>query len=441
MPCSFVTILLMARLALRDLTLRDIALPTGEALSAALDGAGHQFQPVEPTEKNPINHPDCNLCSPEWFLGAPRGQTPAIVVAAAPTVKQAVEVMKRGAIDYLSVPVDAADLISAVERALCAKNHSESRAQFTIIGACDALTTIVARIDDVAGDDRTVSILGEQGTGKELLARAIHGASSRRHTPMFSMNCATIPQEMLETELFGHHSESGSHTGLFEAASGGTLVLHEIAELTAEAQARLTRLLDARDPSTDPAGIDVRVIATSHRDLASMTEAGQFHDGLFRHLGIDVLHLPPLRDRGDDAQLLADHFARKIARKLRRPVPAITPEARAIIRAYNWPGNVRELENAIERAVLVGNEEIRADDLAITPPVPPASAPHLPTGTSATSLEDYFVAFVLENQDQLTETELAERLGISRKSLWERRQRLNIPRKKTRKRAPRRGSM
>jgi two-component system, NtrC family, response regulator HydG len=239
-------------------------------------------------------------------------------------------------------------------------------------------------------------------------------------------------------------SAAPRHNGLVEAAHGGTLFLDEIGELPIEAQARLLRVLQLgevrRIGSTQTRAVDVRLVAATHRDLRRLTKAHQFREDLFYRLNVVNLHVPPLRERGEDVLQLADAMLANTCKRFNKSGLRFSEGAIVAMRTYTWPGNVRELENAIERAVILcETDAIDADLLAIDPePRKPSAAKASQGPENATSLEHYFVRFVLEHQDQLTETELAQKLGISRKSLWERRQRLDIPRKRTRQRRPRR---
>ena len=258
---------------------------------------------------------------------------------------------------------------------------------------------------------------------------------------------AAIPRDLIESELFGH--EKGAFTGAaaqrqgrFEQADGGTLFLDEIGDLPASAQARLAQYLDERT-FRRPGGskdhrVDVRLIAATHRDLRELTKSGQFREDLFARLNSVSLHVPPLRDRGDDVVAIAQTTLERLAGKFNKRGLALSAAAVDAMRRYRWPGNVRELENALERAVILcQSKTIDADLLPIH-----ADTSHTAQSDaqreSSSSLQGYFLRFVLDNEDRLTETELAKALGISRKSLWERRQRLNIPRRRTRTRGPRR---
>ncbi|MCZ6656344.1 MAG: sigma-54 dependent transcriptional regulator [Gammaproteobacteria bacterium] len=374
---------------------------------------------------------------------------PLILLSDKGTVREAVDAIKQGAADYLELPVEPDELVAAIERARAALQPRataapETRKHFPIIGSSSAMCELLDRIDKVAPTDATVLIEGESGTGKELVARALHAGSLRNLAALITLNCAAVPDNLIETELFGHETPDASvSSGLVEAADGGTLFLDEIGELPLEAQARLLRLLQKgetrRIGSSSTKVLNVRIIAASHRNLKQLTENRQFREDLFYRLNVVAFVIPPLRERGADIVELAHHALKRVCDKLGKAQMRLSSEALKAIQTYRWPGNVRELENAMERAVILcDGEEIDVKLLAIDPtaPVPEEDSP--PANVDQVSLEDYFVRFVQEHQDRLTETELAGKLGISRKSLWERRQRLNIPRKKTKKRGPRR---
>ncbi|MFZ5723849.1 MAG: sigma-54-dependent transcriptional regulator [Pseudomonadota bacterium] len=384
-------------------------------------------------------------------LAAP---VPVLIMTSYASLKSAVEAMKLGAVDYIAKPFDHDEMLlavkrilkeSALERQAQALKHDLQRNYPTtgMIGSCPPMQELFKRIGRVSPTDTTVLILGESGTGKELVARALHEQSPRKSGPLISVNCAAIPDTLIESELFGH--EKGAFTGanamrkgLVEAADGGTLFLDEIGELPLEAQARLLRLLQEKEVrrvgSTESRKVDVRVCAATHRDLKALVSTGRFREDLFYRLNVFELKLPPLRERGDDVTELAGKLLERACSKLNRGPLSYAPEALRAIRSYGWPGNVRELENAIERAaILCDDGGILPEHLGIEPAIEDRPA----TGASEhgdppidLSLEDYFARFVLEHQDAMSETELAQKLGISRKSLWERRQRLGIPRRK-----------
>ncbi len=375
-------------------------------------------------------------------------QLPVIVTTENGSIPDAVAAIRRGAYDYLELPLETGHLIATVERASTTRalTGQGTLQQFPMIGSSEAMQALKQNIAKVAPTESTVLISGQSGTGKELVARAIHAGSRRSSAPLISINCATIPQNLVEAELFGlerYENDNVGQRGLVHAAEGGTLFIDEIAELPAAAQARLLQVVQGENRavgSTSTHTVNVRVIAATHRDLAELVSSGHFREDLFYRLNVVSLDLPPLRTRKQDILEIADWLLAKTSSRLGKEGLSFSDEATQAMESYHWPGNVRELENAVERAVILSdnNVEITRALLAIEPS---AEAP-LPTDpaydSEQTSLEDYFVRFVLDHQDQLTETELAEKLGISRKSLWERRQRLNIPRRKTRKRGPRR---
>ena len=394
------------------------------------------------------------------------GSVPVLIMTSYASLRSAVDAMKLGAVDYIAKPFDHDEMLKTVaatlsqprtasENEIGGSTSGKAPEQTRIIGSCKSMQELYRRIGKVARTDATVLILGESGTGKELAARAIHEQSNRANRPMVCVNCAAIPETLIESELFGH--EKGAFTGatsgrsgLIEAADGGTLFLDEIGELPLEAQARLLRFLQEgeirRVGAVQPLKVDVRLIAATHRDLKTRARSGQFREDLYYRLYVMELRMPPLRAREDDILELAEAFLSKQAEKMRCESLNFSPEALELLRSYHWPGNVRELENAIERAVIL------ADGRQITPDLlgleleqqsladiesqyaqrhrpPPIDSDVSSGARTDLSLDDYFQRFVLENQDQMSETELAKTLGISRKSLWERRQKLGIPRK------------
>ena len=378
--------------------------------------------------------------------------TPVLIMTSFATVRAAVEAIQKGAVDFIAKPFDHDELLLVVDRVL---RQSRLRRQNAVlrqelertyavqglVGNCAPMREVFDRVRKVAHTDATVLILGESGTGKELVARAVHDQSPRREAPIVTVNCASIPETLIESELFGHEKGAftGAHktkAGLVEAADGGTLFLDEIGELPLPAQARLLRVLQEgevrRVGATGNRRVNVRLIAATHRDLRQMSFDGHFRNDLYFRLRVVEIHLPPLRARGDDVLELADFLLAKACRRLNRPPIAFSAEARSAIFAHDWPGNVRELENAVERAVIL------SETGPITPDLLAIDAPHISGGPHEDDTEagtngaltEYFRRFVLEHQAQLSETEIARRLGISRKALWEKRARLGIPRNK-----------
>lgn len=374
---------------------------------------------------------------------------PLIVLSEHPSVRRAVSAVQAGAADFMEWPVDMAELNVAIERASLTSQRTQmaALAQFPLIGQSEAMQFLKRGVAKAGPTQSPVLITGPSGVGKELLARAVHASSPRAGAALITINCATVPANLIETELFGVAQldpESPHRSGLVAAANGGTLFLDEVAELPETAQAKLVQVLNGENrpvgsSSTEP--VDIRIIAATHRSLDELVESETFRNDLYYRLNVVRLEMPPLRDREDDVLDIASFYLERTSARLGKTGLTFSADARQAMRDYDWPGNVREVENAIERAVILSdsNSEISQELLAIEPS-PVAEVPDFATPGDLTSLEDYFVKFVQQHQDQLTETELAEKLGISRKSLWERRQRLNIPRKKTRKRGPRQDS-
>lgn len=374
---------------------------------------------------------------------------PAIILAESPTYPKAVSAIRHGAYDYLPLPIEADHLMAAIERTLLAHRHRRlptiDAESLPLIGECGSIRDLKDRVLAIATMGRPVLITGEPGSGKRRVARAIHDASDRQRSPMIVVNCAAIPMEGIETELFGRDASAGGQAinGLVATAHQGTLFLDEIGVLPQEVQARLLRLVNTHElravGGSTSRNVDVRIIASSHMDLEQLSRQGRFRSELLYQLSITSIRVPPLRDRGDDILALANWFLATTATRLKRGEMTWSADALTAIRRYPWPGNVRELENAIERAVILSTDNIvPAEVLPIASDRPSVPGP-APDNISQTSLEDYFVRFVVENEELFTETELAEKLGISRKSLWERRQRLNIPRKRSRSREQKSG--
>jgi len=306
---------------------------------------------------------------------------PVVLMTAYGSIDEAVQAMKDGAHDFLQKPVDSNHLLLLIERALeqvrlrteniLLREEWSRRYGFPrIIGESDSIKRAVAETQRVATTDTTVLLLGESGTGKELFARAIHHLSPRREKPFVAINCAAIPETLIESELFGH--ERGAFTGAterrpgkFELASGGTIFLDEIGDLPLSAQGKLLRAIEEkvvdRVGGRAPVPVDVRVVAATNRELQAATEAGEFRRDLYFRLAVFPIEIPPLRERGDDVMLLARHFAAQLGRELRKREATLSDGATAALRAHRWPGNVRELENAIERACIL------ADSASLTP--------------------------------------------------------------------------
>jgi DNA-binding NtrC family response regulator len=394
------------------------------------------------------------------------GDVPVLIMTSYASLRSAVDSMKLGAVDYIAKPFDHDEMLEVVQQILqqSAINSLENPVNYNsdiatyslpgILGNCHAMKKVANHVRKAAPTDCNVLIQGETGTGKELIAKAIHQMSPRSKKTIICVNCAAIPETLIESELFGY--EKGAFTGantnrigLIEAADGGSLFLDEIGELPLEAQARLLRFLQEgeirRIGSVESQKVDVRVITATHRNLKKLSQNAEFRQDLFYRLNVMPIVLPPLRERGKDILLLAEVFLNRNAEKLKKPVMHFSPEAIQAITSYHWPGNIREMENVIERAVILSDtDEICSDDLDIELELinlenldeevefpfnqTQEQSPFFDTDQDGLSLEDYFQRFILEHQEHMSETELARKLGVSRKCLWERRQRLGIPR-------------
>ncbi|PHQ14690.1 sigma-54-dependent transcriptional regulator [Marinobacter profundi] len=396
--------------------------------------------------------------------------TPVLIMTSYASLRSAVDSMKMGAVEYIAKPFDHDEMLAAVAAILQRRQAPDQHAadapeepagndgtidpSTIMYGKCDAMQKVFTLIRKVAPTETTVLIQGESGTGKELAARALHLLSPRAARPLISVNCAAIPESLIESELFGHEKGAftgavSARTGLIEAADGGSLFLDEIGELPPEAQARLLRVLQEGEirkvGSTQSRQVDVRMIAATHRNLKAMTRTGEFREDLYYRLNVMQIRIPPLRERQGDILGLASRFLKRQGERMGKPGLNLSPEAMRALERHRWPGNVRELENAIERATILCDTDVitpglldlesEGGDVNIPETLVEGNneqmRPRDNDATSDLSLEDYFQHFVLENQDRMSETELAQKLGISRKSLWERRQRLGIPRKKT----------
>ena len=379
---------------------------------------------------------------------------PVLIMTSYSSIRSAIDSMKLGAVDYIAKPFEHSELLESVAKVL--RDHAGGIELATadefeppvhgMIGSCPQMMELFRRIRKVALTNSTVLINGESGTGKELVAKAIHKLSSRCDNEMISVNCAAIPENLIESELFGHEKgaftgATATRTGLVEAAHGSTLFLDEIGELPLEAQARLLRVLQESEirkvGSVQSKKVDVRLVVATHRDLKQLVVDGLFREDLYYRINVMTLLIPPLRDRGNDILELADAILIRTCKRLKTPVLSFADSASQAIAKYPWPGNVRELENAIERAVVLAEDAVIGEELlAIETEKPRLTeiVAEAPIAASAAieelSLEDYFQRFVVEHEDMMNETQLAKKLGISRKCLWERRQRFGNPRKK-----------
>ncbi|PCK02599.1 MAG: response regulator [Alteromonadaceae bacterium] len=392
------------------------------------------------------------------------GEVPVLIMTSYASLRSAVDSMRMGAVDYIAKPFDHDEMITAVKRVIgksTSRLHRPSpkendKAIDGMIGSSAAMKELYTKIHKIAPTNATVLVTGETGTGKELAANALHQESPRKDNPIICVNCAAIPETLIEAELFGH--EKGAFTGaastrdgLVAAADTGTLFLDEIGELPLEAQARLLRVLQEGEVrpigSVESRKVDVRLVAATHRNLQRLVREGKFREDLYFRINVLHIKLPPLRERGKDILALAETFVKRFCAETRKQPLTLTPEAIQAITTYTWPGNIRELENAMQRSVILCESETEIDhsqlaidldlvkidddgDMPMEHGIKP-SIRRQDDPSEDLSLEDYFQRFVLEHQDSMNETELAKKLGVSRKCLWERRQRLGIPRNRS----------
>jgi DNA-binding NtrC family response regulator len=352
---------------------------------------------------------------------------PIIMITSYSSMESAIAALRAGAVDYIVKPFDNDEFLHAVARALnerrIARENTLLRRRLkstfearSILGDSPEIRRAGELARKVAASDANVLLAGESGTGKELLALAIHFASPRADEPFVPVDCGAAPRDTLEQELFGQ-----ARTG------GGTLFLDDISELAAPLQAKLARLLEEK--AVRPLG--VRFVAATRRDLAAAAERGLFRKDLYYRLAVVAIRLPPLRERGDDALLLARHFAQHYARRLGKRIEGFDAEFSAFLRNHPWPGNVRELENLVERAVILAEAPLlNGRDLAEVAPalsMVRAAAP-LPDGARPLAIEEYIREVIERFQGSHSETELARMLGIGRKALWMRRRQWGLKR-------------
>ncbi len=377
---------------------------------------------------------------------------PILVMTAFGSTESAVEAIRQGAMDYITKPFNLDEVVLSLTRALELRQLRDEVEQLREeVGLRDTFSGILTRsrrmrdvlelVKRVAGARSTVLIRGKSGTGKELIARALHEAGPRKKAPFLAINCSALPESLLESELFGHvrGAFTGAFTnkkGLFEEAKGGTIFLDEIGEITPAIQMKLLRVLQDHElrpvGGNTPTKIDVRVVAATNADLEASIASGAFREDLYYRLSVIPIHLPELKERREDIPLLAMHFIKRFAGENEKPVTGIEEDALALLSQYDWPGNVRELENVMERAVmLTSHTRIVREDL---PPgvrgradAPPAY--RLPSGWTLADLEDAYIDQVLE-ETRGHKTRAAEVLGIDRRTLHrklkERRERTGV---------------
>jgi two-component system nitrogen regulation response regulator GlnG len=397
------------------------------------------------------------------------GRIPVIFVTGAKTADAAIDAMKQGAYDYLFKPLDPHRLRQVVGEALevsrrmrqpavVAETASDPDIDGAIVGGCPAMSEVYKAIGRVAAQDVPVLITGESGTGKELVARAIYQHGPRAKAPFLALNCAAIPENLLESELFGH--EKGAFTGAerrrigkFEQCHSGTLFLDEVGDMPLGLQAKVLRLLQdqafERIGGNETVQTNVRLIAATHRDLKAWSEEGKFRPDLYYRLGVFTIHLPPLRERGDDLPILVQHYVRRFSRELDREIHGLAPEALELLRSYSWPGNIRELQNVLKQALLKAKGTILVP--GFLPPLQSGASPLAnvaPQRQNWPGLEAFIAAKLASGADDLyaqahfeldrillthvlehtqgSQHQAARRLGIARKTLRSRLRQLLI---------------
>ena len=384
-------------------------------------------------------------------------ELPVVIITAHGTVDNAVEALKTGAIDYITKPFDQTEVRTIVKKALRTRDLAAAEAtrqtesvvseetRFGIIGTSSAIKDLYAVIERVADTPTTVLVTGESGTGKELVARALHENSSRRDKPFIKVNCAAIPRDLMESELFGYERGAftgavGSKPGRFELAHGGTLFLDEIGTIPTEMQVKLLRSLQEsefeRVGGIKTIRVDVRLVAATNSDLRREIETGTFRDDLYYRLNVVPIRLSPLRERAEDIPLLVQHFLSKFNSRLNKNIHGISTEAEAVLASHPWPGNIRELENVIERAVLFADTqqiqlvdlspELRESNLSVRPRAS-VTPPAMDVTSSVEGLKEQVKAAMSRLERELIQraldqtagnvTHAARLLKISRKGL------------------------
>jgi two-component system response regulator AtoC len=376
-------------------------------------------------------------------LKAKQHTATVIVMSAYGNMDLALEAMKAGAYDYVSKPFKPDEIVLALRKAeeretlrrenRALKEQIQKDNQFeSILAKSREMLDIFRTVTKIADFKTTVLITGESGTGKELVARAIHGRSQRKGRPFVAINCGAIPENLLESELFGHRKgaftdASSDRRGLFEEADGGTLFLDEIGELPLNLQVKLLRVLQEdtirRLGDTKDVKVDVRIIAATHRDLSADVKAGRYREDLFYRINVLAIHIPPLRDRRDDVSLLIDHFVSRNNARLGTSIRGVANETRKVLLQYAWPGNVRELENTIERAmVLADSDVIQSSDLperirdALDPVQVHLASGELSIKKTASAIEQILIRRALQ-KTKGNRTRAADLLEISHRAL------------------------
>lgn len=370
-----------------------------------------------------------------------------VVITAYASLDTAIKALRAGAYDYIMKPIIHEEIKQVVRNAvrqrelqrqnLLLRRQVKDHWGFdNVVGESEAMKAIQAEVEKIADSRSAVLLLGETGTGKELLARVIHNRSSRRDMPFVPIHCSAIPENLFESELFGHARGAftgavANKKGLLEEADGSTVFLDEIGDVPASFQVKLLRAIEEQEirplGSTKARKVDLRFITATNSNLKEAVKQGRFREDLYYRINVITINVPPIRERRDDISMLLEHYLRKYSSEAGKRGCELSPEARSLLVNYRWPGNVRELQNVVERAVLIsegpviGPEHLPADIRGSeTPPEGALQGGH--------SIEDYTRSFIVKNQALYNEQELAARLGITRKTLWQKRKKLGIKR-------------
>jgi DNA-binding NtrC family response regulator len=380
---------------------------------------------------------------------------PVVMMSGQAHIEMAVRATRLGAIDFLEKPISTDKLLLTVENALRLQRlESENRqlrqrlGKHEIVWHGEAMRRVMAQVDRVAPSETRVCILGETGTGKELVARTLHDRSPRASGPFITLNCAAVPAELIESELFGHEKGSftgaaGRHVGKFEQAEHGTIFLDEIGDMPLQMQAKLLRVLEENEVervgSEKPVRVDVRVLVATHRDLSTQVRDGKFRQDLFHRVYVFPLTLPPLRERREDIPDLVEHFTAQVcAQNSWKPVP-FTPEAREALQAHQWPGNVRELRNMVERLMLLAPDgKVDLDTVRLALPLSlssTSSATMETTGSLANRVQSFEREVILAElrRCQYNVAAAARALDLERSHLYKKAEQLGIDLRSVRK--------
>jgi len=408
-------------------------------LSAVSETAGGEFDAVLMDNRMP----DLDGLAALDELRRRNLEVPVVLMTAYGTTRTAINAMQQGAFDYITKPFNLEELLSILEKAVRRKKMSRGEGSLAngspgdqpvedLMGSSAVMQEVYKRIGKVADSPATVLLLGESGTGKGLVARTIHRHSSRRDRPFVKINCATIPDNLIESELFGY--ERGAFTGAarqkqgkFEVANQGTVFIDEVGELSPAMQVKLLRVLQERDfervGGTETVSVDVRVIAATNRDLELCVREGTFREDLFFRLNVVTIKLPPLRERAEDIRELAEHFLVKYSREFGKKITSFSPAAMDILLNFDWPGNVRELENACERAVVMASGPvILPEDLPLS--LSTMILPDIPAIGSGRSLKEIVadverqVILKVLRENNWHRGAAAQALGLNRRSLY-----------------------